>query len=347
MNWIARSLIVAMMGAATSVVVAAVLIYFEARNGQTLFAYSVLNFVPVGAVGAGLVASLGYFLGFLALRVRPTLAVLLGMIAISAGVVFLAQSAEFGLFLGARGTTKSVARFSNFLVKSVVHTPLTLWSAAGSGDGEAMQSAAFAAGGTGFSAPAMATVSGGGDGRVDSISGGVQGVVASQDVSNTSTVRQMTQMDQRINSIGSRVKTHGGLWAQLGVQTAGFMLGGVLVFLYLRQRSYCRDCMLLLRKKGVRTRYYSRTKDMRSSVDDVLTRARDKQLQQSIHAHIAKGAEKDGAWSEYCSTMEIRRCTQCRTHRVSFRTRRKTGESWKDIDLLGFTALSNDPLDFA
>jgi len=64
------------------------------------------------------------------------------------------------------------------------------------------------------------------------------------------------------------------------LQTAGFSIGGMLVMVQLRKHSYCKGCMLLLKKKGSKTRYYSRTRDMRAAVDDVLTKARDKQLQQ-------------------------------------------------------------------
>jgi hypothetical protein len=38
---------------------------------------------------------------------------------------------------------------------------------------------------------------------------------------------------------------------------------------------------------------------------------------------------------------------QCKTHRLNFRARRKDGATWKDIALLGFTASTLEPLDFA
>ena len=105
--------------------------------------------------------------------------------------------------------------------------------------------------------------------------------------------------------------------------------------------------MLLLKKKGSKTRYYSRTRDMRAAVDLVLTLARDKELQQAIHAQEAKGADRDGNWCEYSSTMEIQRCPQCRMHMMRFVTKRKADERWKAIDLLGVTSTTLEPLDFA
>jgi hypothetical protein len=131
------------------------------------------------------------------------------------------------------------------------------------------------------------------------------------------------------------------------LQVAGFAFGGLAVFGYLRSLPHCQSCMLLLSRKGKKTRYFSRSREMRSAVDEVLVQAREKQLQRSILTHVAKGSEKQKEWSEYCSTLEIRRCMQCKTHRLNFRARRKDGATWKDIALLGFTASTLEPLDFA
>jgi hypothetical protein len=86
---------------------------------------------------------------------------------------------------------------------------------------------------------------------------------------------------------------------------------------------------------------------MRNSVDDVLNKARERHLRESIQAHMAKGSDQKTKWAEYFSTLEISRCTQCQAHRLNYRTFRKEGSSWKDIALMGFTATTIEPLDFA
>jgi hypothetical protein len=157
----------------------------------------------------------------------------------------------------------------------------------------------------------------------------------------------LNQMGEGFAAFRARVRANSGQWIRMGFQVVGFSFGGLLVMIYLRRHAYCEGCMLLLKKKGSRTRFYSRTRDMRAAVDDVLVLARDKQLQQAIHAQLAKGADRDGNWSEYCSTVEIRRCPQCRMHEMRFITKRKQDENWKPIDLLGFSATSLEQLDFA
>lgn len=354
MNWFARNMTAMLFGVATSLITAVLLIYVEAYSGDTMFSTTahdwihlkIMAYVPVGAVAAGLVGSIGYLLGALVMRLRPVGADALVMLGMAGAMVFLVQSAEFGLFMGGpeRGyaVTKSGKAFSHFLVSSMWHTPLRFWSTGDANDDTAM--ASFFNPGAG--AGGGSRMANSGDGKVDDIGGGVQGLMSTQDVSNTSGAKHFAQVGVGIQSLGTKVLVHGGEWTLLGLQTLGFALGGLLVFFYLRSLPHCKNCMMLLNLKGKETRYFSRSREMRTSVDEVLMRARDKQLQQSIHFHLTKGMEKEQSWSEYCSTIEILRCTCCRVHRMEFRARRRVGTTWKDIDLLGFKGDTLEPVDF-
>lgn len=346
MNWFARNLAVMLFGAAISVFTAVVLIFVEARTGTTVFGLSLLRFVPLGAIGAGLVGAFGYWSAGLALRLRPGVADVLVILGVAAFVVFLAQSAEFSFFMNgpaqAVAATRDTATFTRFLGSSVAQSPLDFWSGGGGGDNSA--SAIYFSGAT--SGPSQFS-GGGGDSRVEGISSGVQGMMASQDASNSAAAQHMTKLEGGIEDVGAKVKSHGSVWTMLLVQMLGFAAGGIAVFGYLRSLPHCKSCMLLLNVKGRKIRYFSRTREMRSSVDEVLMRARDKQLQQSILFHMTKGSEKKQQWSEYCSVLEIRRCMQCRIHQMDFRARRKDGATWKDIALMGFSASTLEPVDFA
>jgi hypothetical protein len=349
MNWFVRNILVVLFGAATSVAIVGYLLYQEAANGQALFSYNglaianypILAYVPIGAIGAGFVGAVGFLIVSLALRVRPANIVLFSIFMLSAGMVYLAQSVEMELWMGAKGTTKSVVTFSRFLANSAMHSPVHYWST-GDGDSSTSSGPAFASGSS-PSAPRVAS----GDSRVDGISSGVGGMLASQDASNSGAVHQLNQMGDGVQSIGSGVSAHGLQWLLSALQALGFAMGSLLVFFHLRSQTHCEDCMLLLTRKGVKTRYYVRTPEMRNSVDDVLNKAREKHLRESIQAHMAKGTDKKTKWAEYSSTLEISRCQQCDAHRLNYRTFRKEGSSWKDIALMGFTATTIEPLDFA
>ena len=345
MSGIVRNIAVILFGAVTSVLTAAVLLFLEARSGQTLFGYQLWQYVPVGAVGAGLVASVGYLLGSLVLRVRPAQVVAISIVLIAAFTVYMGQSTELGLFMaGTKNAPKDVASFSHLLGESVMHTQLSF----GLGGDDSSSSSSSSSASSSFGAPpSLPSSGGGGDSHVDGISSGVSGMMATQDVSNMGPVHQVGQMGDNIHSIGSGVSKHSGQWAVWAFQIVGFAIGGLLVFSYLRTLSYCKNCMLLLSKKGAQTRYYDRSDDIRTLADDVLTAARSRRLQQSITAHTAKGSKKRGKWSEFASTIEILKCNGCHTHRLSFSARRKEGAGWKNIAPMAYTASSLEPLNVA
>jgi hypothetical protein len=154
-------------------------------------------------------------------------------------------------------------------------------------------------------------------------------------------------MGESVQNIGSGVSAHGSQWLLALLQTLGFAVGSLVVYFHLRSLTHCEDCMLLLTPKGAQTRYYLRAPEMRNSVDDVLNKARERQLRESIHAHMARGSDQKTKWAEYFSTLEISRCKQCEAHRFNYRTFRKEGSGWTDIALMGFTATTQEPLDFA
>lgn len=358
MNWMVRNIAALLLGALTSGLTVSILLYFEARDGSTLFGYSgqtltgfpFLSWMPIGPVLAGAVGSIGYLVGAALLRLRPAAIALFAVIVVAGSLVYVAQSAEFALYMVGwpqpnGGPTRNMHTFTKFISTSVANSRLHLWSS-DSDSYESEELSSFLSPGKSSSAPAS-HFSQPGDSPVDGLSGGVSGMMATQDVSQTGPGKQLGQLGQWVEAFKAKVRANSAEWTSMGFQTFGFALGGLLVMAYLRSYAYCKECMLLLKKKGSRTRYYSRTRDMRVAVDDVLVKARDKQFQQAIHAQVTKGADRDGNWSEYSSTMEIRRCPQCRLHMVQFRTRRKAEERWKDIDLLGFSATSLEQLDFA
>jgi hypothetical protein len=350
MNWMSRNIIVVLLGAATSVTTVVTMLYLEGKiglplfgiSGQTIFGGPLLAYIPVGAIFAGFLGSLGFLASSMALRNRPAVIALVAIAGISMSVVYLAESAELEYSIGARGTTRTAATFGRFLAVSMFHSRLYEWSLWQGGEGGRSMASLLSAGASSAS-HGQST----GDSKVDAIGAGVQGVMASQDVTKSSAGRQLTEMTESVESIGTEVKAHKQQWILLALQTMGFALGGILVYVHLRSITYCKNCMLLLSKKGEKTRYFSRSRDMRVAVDEVLSKARDKQLQQAIHAHAAKGAEKDGNWSEYCSTIEIQRCLQCRTHVMDFRTKHKGDKGWKPIDVLAFSTTTPEPIDFA
>jgi hypothetical protein len=341
-----RNIVVLLLGTATSVTTVATMLYLEGKiglplfgiSGQTIFGNPLLAYLPVGAIFAGFLGSLGFLVSSMALRNRPAVIALVAILGISMSLVYLAESAELEYYIGARGTTKSAATFGRFLGVCLFHSRLYEWSLWQGGDDSQSMASLLSSGASSASHPQSA-----GDSKLDA----TQAVKTAQDVAKIGASKQLAEVTDGVESIGTMFKAHRQEWIMLSLQTVGFALGGILVYVYLRSITYCEDCNLMLSKKGEKTRYFSRSRDMHASVDEVLTRARDKQLQQAIHAHIAKGVDKDGSWSEYCSTMEIQKCLQCRTHVIDFRAMHKEAKGWKPVEALAFSTTTPEQIDFA
>jgi hypothetical protein len=341
-------MLVLLLGATTSAAVAGYLIFLEARGGDELFGYMVKTHIPMGAILAGLVGALGYLVGSLVLRLRMAVFDLLAILGVSALIVLMVQSAEFGLFMGGQpkdeAVTKSVGAMAKFMGTSLLHPPMKYWTTGDVGNGYTAASVLLNPGTQ--AEGAMPRADSNSDSHVTEIGGGLSGMMATQDVGQTKVGRSLTSLDSGVESLGGGLQSHSAEWLQAVLETTGFAFGGIVMFIIVRQQQYCHSCMMLLSSKGAHTRYFGRSSDMRNSVDDVLAKARDRHLKESIKAHMGRGLTKYVEWAEYCSTIEIRRCSQCEEHQMRLRTRRKKSGAWKDIELLGFHTTTLEPLDF-
>src|SRR5450631_761701 len=215
MNGIIRNIAVVLIGALASILTAAFLLFLEARSGQTLISYAIWTYIPLGAIGAGFVAAVGYMAGSLVLRVRPAQVVAFAIVAISASIVFLSQGAELGLMMAGKNRPTNVAAFSQFLGSSVTHTQLHLPSMGDSSDSGSSSSSSSSSFGA---PPSLPGSSGGSDSRTDGISSGVSNMMATQDVSNVGPMKQIGNLGSSVDSIGTGVKSHSTEWIITGLQ---------------------------------------------------------------------------------------------------------------------------------
>jgi len=89
MKGMAQDMVVGLCGLFTSVLVALLLYWLDTTLDFGIYNFSLLFVIPVGAIGAGFVASSGYLLGAKAFGMRPTPRLLLSMVLISVGCYFL------------------------------------------------------------------------------------------------------------------------------------------------------------------------------------------------------------------------------------------------------------------
>jgi hypothetical protein len=337
-----RNLVVILLAIACSLVLATVCFFLEWKGERPLISYMLWSYFPAGALAAGLVAASGVFVGARMLRTRPTRMLLVAILAISAGMVYLMDSVEYGLQTDARRLVTDVPSAGQFVQVALLQSPLReAFSGYSPGDGESPRSSA--------SASPMVQVSSANNASVEGIGAGVQGLMASSNALSADNMSSaFSGAGQRVaglKSFGAGVLSHSGWLVMAASQWVGFMLAGLLVYSYLRSLSYCDGCALFLSRKGEQTRYYESMREIQESVEDFLTRVKGRQYRQSIQGHFEEGSAERTDSSAFSSTVEISICSGCPKHQLKFSAQRKEGRSWKEIGMLGHTAFCLEPVD--
>ena len=342
MNRVSRNLAILLCAVLASVLTASLLLFFEARSGHALFGFAVANYIPVGALVGGLLAAAGLLVCALLLRARPAPVVAIALLFVSAGTVYIAQSADATISSAGRVAAQDPASFLQFLVNATINSPLHFNDP--HAPGSSSSSAALNPG----VGKVIPQTGGENDAQVQSISSGVQGVVASQDMGSNAAAggaQRISQLGDNIQSLSSNVQNHGGQWVVMALQVVGFSIGSLLVYSFLRSRPHCEECQVLLSRKGAQTRYFDGLGDINGSVEDVLAKAKNRRLQLAVQAHGARGDAKKSKGTEFASTIRVSLCSRCQAHRMDFRAMRRSGGSWKEIPVLGYTASSFEAID--
>jgi hypothetical protein len=77
----------------------------------------------------------------------------------------------------------------------------------------------------------------------------------------------------------------------------------------------------------------------------VLAKAKIRRLQLAVQAHGSRGTAKKSKGTVFASTIRVSLCMRCEAHRMDFRAMRKSGASWKEISVLGYSTSTFEPLD--
>jgi hypothetical protein len=124
MNRPAQSSITAVCGIGTSILAAALLSFIELRWGHALYSFTVWFVIPIGALGAGMVAAVGYLIGARLANYRPSASVLSVIVTTSAAMFFLIQWMEYSFMAVDGRSIQDSISFHDFLGYTVAHTSL-------------------------------------------------------------------------------------------------------------------------------------------------------------------------------------------------------------------------------
>lgn len=344
MNRTVRNVVVVLFGAICSFLTLAVLLLMEARSGQPTFSLMLFQYVPAGALGAGIAAGLGYYLGARLLRTRPARAHIFAIFGVAAAVVLLNQASELQMMMQGPASATSPAAVAHLMTTAAVKLP-SEWGLSG-GSSSSDDSSSASASATPGEAPHVSGDTGGTS--ADGISGGVQGMVNSTSTAGSmgaGGLQRFSQISQGISDLHGGVQSHSARILQLAIFIPGFAAGSLLFFWLLRRVSYCDTCDVFLSSKGEQTRYFDSEYAFRGACDNFLNKARGRQMRQSLEDISEAGSGEKNRSTMYTSTVHISRCAACEKHRLTFSVHRKEGGGWKPISLMGYTADSFDPID--
>jgi hypothetical protein len=345
MDRIVKNLAVILCGAVASVVTAAALFLMGLRGGDSLLDLTAWTYVPLGVIAAGFLAAIGYYAAASVLGARPGVILLAGVFAISAGTHLYIRHMDIAAMMATnRAALANPKVFAKFATTSLWSTRLPDISLGGGKSDSASR-------GSSDAAPAATEgphVDTQGDANADGMAQGVGGMLAKADMGTqlgAGGTGKMSQMGNSIDSVGKGVANEGTQWLASTLQILGFALGGVVVYGMLRTLPYCQACSQFLTQKGTQTRYFLTERALRNCVDEFHGRMKVHQLGESILAHFGVGSGEKSHLSEFASTIDIKECSQCHTHRMQFSARRKKKQSWKSIKVFGHTAESLEPID--
>lgn len=351
MNRITRNLAIVFLLLVSSLIAVAFLVFAELRLGTPIFNFTVSSFVPAGAIAAGLLAAAGFYLGSLVLRLRPAAAMFGVVMVIALASVFVVDSVDYGLMTVNRKSIQDASSFGNFMTYAMTNNPLI--GAFTGNNGRSSIAGSSASGGIGNSAaagaaPVASQVANDSNASVAGIGGGVSGMLATGNALSADNVStSLSGAEHRIEglqAVASGVVSHAWVLELAGLQLVGFALGSLLACYHLRKLAACDECLLLLNRKGVQTRYFDREREIYGMTDEFLSKAKIRRYQQSVEAHSVGGLKEKRKTSEYAATVEISECKGCQRHKLKFSARHKKGMKWKDIKMLGYEAFFLEPI---
>ena len=120
------------------------------------------------------------------------------------------------------------------------------------------------------------------------------------------------------------------------VQIIGFLLGGILLYFWLKSMAYCEKCSQYLTKKDKQERYYNNHEYFVEKIKHVAELYDDKKLQELIETHSGLGDPYSGKDHYLKSILELKECKKCGVHWLKISGEKRSGDSWTTISDLSF-----------
>jgi hypothetical protein len=120
-----KNIIVALFGAVTSVITAAILFAIEKASGFSVYSWTFWFIFPLGAGLSGFAAATGYYLGAWLVNVKPGSFLLAGVVVISTGTFFLIHYMSYYSLLVDGEHVRNFMSFSAYLNTILTQTSIS------------------------------------------------------------------------------------------------------------------------------------------------------------------------------------------------------------------------------
>ncbi len=129
------------------------------------------------------------------------------------------------------------------------------------------------------------------------------------------------------------------------LQIAGFALGGLCIWLWLRASAYCKACSLYMMKQGSQTRYYERIDEMNLCRAAFEVEAGAGAFRRAVQRHAQSGSRQAGATTGYALNIAFLHCGQCGQQWLELTGRQRTNKVWSLMKGARYSAYCTERID--
>jgi hypothetical protein len=126
---------------------------------------------------------------------------------------------------------------------------------------------------------------------------------------------------------------------------AGFALGGLCIWAWLRGSAYCEACGLYMKKQGSQTRYLGRREELDACNAAFKQDAGAGQFRKAVDGHGRAGAREPDATTGYSLDVRFMNCAGCGAQWLELISKERTNNRWSRISGVHYSTYCSERID--
>lgn len=133
-------------------------------------------------------------------------------------------------------------------------------------------------------------------------------------------------------------------YATAVLQILGFTIGSIFVYFYLADLPFCDKCHKYFKAKSKQIRYSADPDSFLEMIKNIVLYFNNNQLQEAIEMHRKYGDAKNPKGGYLNSSLELKRCPECKEYWLKYSAKKLTDNDWENIKEFQFTRLHKGDL---